>query len=340
MKRKIRRTETIGVIGYGPQGRAVALNLRDSGYRVIIGLRPRSRTREIARKDGFKEICRIPEAVGYSDVVCFAFPDYIHGKVFERQIAAFLRPQTTLWFLQGLSVHFGFLNPPENCDVILIAPHAPGAAVRENYVSGRPFSGFYAVHQDATGKASRTALALAQGIGIPESRLIATSFADEAVGDLFGEQAVLCGGLAALIKNGFEVLVENGIPPENAYLEVAYQLDLIIDLVKRYGIEGMLKRISVTARYGSLRAGGKIIDNSVRERMQQIFRGIRVGRFAHSLKMLTGSDVARFDRECRRLSSPLLEKAARKFAALADAENLTKRTPRRRRLASRLKTRP
>ncbi|MDH4155823.1 MAG: ketol-acid reductoisomerase, partial [candidate division Zixibacteria bacterium] len=218
-----------------------------------------------------------------------------------------------LLFLHGLSVHFGMVVPAAFCDVILIAPHAPGRAVREKYLTDRSLSAFYAVGQDFTGHARRTALELARAIGFKPQRLIATTFEHEAVGDLFGEQAVLCGGLAALIKNGFEVLVEKGIPAENAYLEVAYQLDLIVQLLKEHGIEGMLRRISVAARYGSARAGPRIIDRTVRDRMKEVADEIITGKFSRGLAKLSGADIIKLNRSLKKLTDPRLEKAARKF---------------------------
>ncbi len=303
----------VAVIGYGSQGRALALNLRDSGYDVIIGLRSGSGSRRSAKKDGWRQNGTIRQAVAGADIICFAFPDHLHGRVYDREIRKYVRPGSTLWFLQGMSVHFGFVKPPADCDVILIAPHAPGSAVREKFASKRSFSAFYAVYRDYSGRAQKTVKSLAQAVGVSRKGLVPTSFEAEAIGDLFGEQAVLCGGMAALIKNGFDVLVENGLPAENAYLEVAYQLDLIVDLVKQHGIEGMLKRISVAARYGSVQAGPEIINNSVKKRMQQIYRRIESGRFSRQLNRLKYQDIARLNRELKALSSPALEKAARKF---------------------------
>ena len=314
MRRKDLHSKTIAILGYGSQGRAIALNLRDSGYDVVMGLRSRSGSRRIAQKDGFIQIHTVSRAVAKSDIVCFAFPDHLHGRVYKKDIEKYLSPNSMLWFLHGMSIHFRFIVPPENCDVILIAPHAPGAAVREKYLSKSSFSAFYAVHRNNSGRALKTIFELARAVGIAKKGLVPTSFGAEVVGDMFGEQAVLCGGMATLIKSGFEVLVENGIPPENAYLEVAYQLDLIIDLIKQYGIEGMFKRISVAARYGSLLSGPKIIDKSVKERMSKVYREIQSGRFPQKLNRLENADILRINRELKSLSSPLLEAAVRKFS--------------------------
>lgn len=303
----------IAVLGYGSQGRAFALNLRDSGYDVMVGLRPRSANRSRAKGDGLKQVTTLPKAVRQADCVCFAFPDFRHGQVYRESIEPFIKSGVTLLFLQGMSIHFGYVVPPPDADVILIAPHAPGAAVRERFQTDRSISAFYAIRQDSSKRALNTTLELAQAVGFKKKRLMKTTFEHEAVGDLFGEQVVLCGGLAALIKNGFEVLVENGLPPENAYLEVAYQLDLIVDLIKKYGVEGMLNRISVTARYGSIEAGPKIVNESTRNRMRQVFRRIQSGKFTERLNRLTDNEIEKLAESLKTLSNPELEKAARKF---------------------------
>ncbi len=313
-KKPSRRRSVVAVVGYGSQGRAVALNLRDSGYPVVVGLPAGSKSRARARREGMQDIHRVADAVAAAGIVCFAFPDHLHGRVYRTDIAPNLRSGASLWFLHGLSVHFGLVRPAEDGDVFLVAPHGPGVAVRREYEGERSISGFFAVERDASGHAAGTALAMARGIGIGRRNLIETTFEQEAVGDLFGEQAVLCGGLAALIKSGFETLVTNGLKAENAYLEVAYQLDLIVDLIKKYGIEGMFARISVAARYGSVLAGPKIIDASAKKRMQKIYEEINSGRFARRLERLSDKEIADLDQAVRSLTNPRLEKAARKFA--------------------------
>jgi ketol-acid reductoisomerase len=314
MSPKAKEKKAVAMIGYGSQGRALALNLRDSGYNVLIGLRAKSKSRTIARKDGFKSLHTIPDAVANADIICFAFPDHLHGKVFTDHIAPHLRPGATLLFLHGLSVHFGFVKPPTNCDVILLAPHAPGIAVRERYLSDRSISAFYALHQNRSRKAASTAFAIAAAVGFQKKRLIRTTFEDEALGDIFGEQAVLCGGLSMLIKNGFEVLVENGLKPENAYLEVAFQLDLIISLIKRYGIEGMLERISLAARFGSITNGPRIIDDHVKRQMSRVYNDIKKGRFTRQLAALSETDIKALDKQAAKLTNQKIEKNAKKFS--------------------------
>ncbi|UCD64732.1 MAG: ketol-acid reductoisomerase [Candidatus Zixiibacteriota bacterium] len=302
------------MLGYGSQGRALALNLRDSAYEVVIGLPAKSSARRTARRDGFTRVHSAGAAVKMADCLCFALPDHLHGRVFAREIRPHLRQGSTLVFLHGFSVHFGFVKPPPDCDVIMVAPHAPGVLVREQYLTARTLSAFYAVEQDRSGRAERKAVALARAMGFRKSRLVKTSFEHEAIGDLFGEQAVLCGGLSELIVSGFRLLVEKGVPPENAYLEVAYQLDLIIRLIKQYGIEGMYKRISVTARYGSTTSGRKVIGNETRKKMAAVYRDIESGKFARKLNSLTDKDIRSLNKLIKKLADPAFDRAARKYA--------------------------
>ncbi len=312
-----RKAETglkVCMLGYGSQGRALALNLRDSGFDVIVGLRPRSRSRRLAAADGIKAVATPAEAVRQADIICFAFPDHLHRRVYNALIESNLKSGATLLFLHGMSIHFGLVKPPDSSDVILIAPHAPGQAVREKFLTDRAVSAFYAVYQDRSRKAGGRLFSLAEGMGFARKRLLKTTFEEEAIGDIFGEQVVLCGGLAGLIKNGFEVLVESGLKPDNAYLEVAYQLDLIVDLVKRYGIEGMFKRISVTARFGSAETGPKIVSPRVKKEMEKALKEIKSGRFAGRLADLSEPDVKKLNRELKNLTRPDLEKAAKKFS--------------------------
>jgi len=213
-----------------------------------------------------------------------------------------------------LSVHFELVELPKKNDVILIAPHAPGAAVREKYLTDKNVSAFLAVAQDISGKARRTAIEIALGIGIRRSRMVDTTFRDEAIGDIFGEQAVLCGGLAMLTKSGFEVLIEKGHNPEHAFLEVAYQLDLIATLIRKHGIEGMLDKISLAARFGSIESGPKIIDDSVKTRMSKLYDSIASGKFARRFSRIDRKGLSDLKKRLKKLSHPQLENAAKKFA--------------------------
>lgn len=301
------------MIGYGSQGRALALNLKDSGYPVIVGLPVKSSSRRRAKQDGMTRVTTAARASAQARVICFAVPDHKHATIWRTEVSGAVPDGAALWFLHGLSVHFGQVVPPDAVDVLMIAPHAPGVAVREQYLGERSLSAFVAVHNNASGVAMSLARMLAEGIGIASSRLVETTFKDEAIGDLFGEQAVLCGGMSALITAGFETLVARGIPAENAYLEVVYQLDLIIALIKRYGIEGMLRRISVAARLGAVQTGPELIDGHVRETMQQVLKRVESGEFARELASLDDDALARLDESLGRLSNDKLEKAARKF---------------------------
>jgi ketol-acid reductoisomerase len=303
----------IAVIGYGSQGRAVAFNFRDSGHQVLVGLAKKSKSISKAKKDGLKNVGTVAEVVNESDCVCFAFPDYLHGRVYNSEIKRHLRKEATLLFLHGFSVHFGFVKPPKSCDVILIAPHAPGVMVREKYLGDKSLSAFYAIHQNNSGEAQKKVLQLADSLGFKKNRLLKTTFETETIGDLFGEQAVLCGGLAALIKSGFEVLTENGIPPKHAYLEVAFQLDQIIALIKNYGIEGMFQRISVAAQLGSVVTGPYLIDKTIKLKMQKQFQEIVSGRFAGKLNGLNSSEIKALKAKIKKMSVPTFEKAVKEF---------------------------
>ncbi len=305
----------VAVLGYGSQGRAIAQNLHDSGYNVIVGLKSGSQSRRIAKADGQTQITTLANAVKTASIICFALPDHTHRTLYESDIESNIVGNKALWFLHGLSIHFGQIKPPSNCDVILIAPHAPGVALREEYLGSQSLSGFYCVYQDISRSAKKLTFELAEAIGLKRNNLIKTTFEHEAIGDLFGEQAVLCGGMASLIKNGFEVLIEAGLSPKSAWLEVAFQLDLIIDLIKKHGIEGMFNRISVAARYGSLLTGPKLIDESVKKRMKDQLDEITSGRFAEKLASLTEADISKLSDQLKALTNQKLEQTARIFSS-------------------------
>jgi len=305
----------VAVIGYGSQGRALALNLRDSGFPVVVGLRTRSRSRGKARREGIAEVTGIVAACESAEVTVLAVPDHRHREVFARHLRPVLKKHTALLFLHGLSVHFGLVQPPADCDVLLLAPHAPGVALRQKFEAGdRSISAFYAVHQNPSRHASALLFRIARGAGFKRKHLVKTTFENEAVGDLFGEQAVLCGGLAALIKSGFDTLVTNGLPAEHAYLEVAYQLDLIVELIKQHGIKGMFERISVAAQYGSLLTGPEVIGKQTRGRMQRAYDRVASGRFARKLDQLPERQLRELPRALEALTDARLEKAARKHS--------------------------
>jgi ketol-acid reductoisomerase len=272
----------VAVVGFGSQGHAHALNLRDSGVDVVVGLREGSGSRVAAEEAGL-EVAPIADAVRGAQLVAMLVPDHVQQEVWERDVAPNLAPGTAVLFAHGLNVHFGRIVPAEGNDVIMVAPKAPGHRVRELYVSGAGTPGLVAVHRDASGRALRLALAYGVGIGCGRVGLLETTFAEETESDLFGEQAVLCGGVPALVQAGFDTLVEAGYQPEIAYYEVLNELKLIVDLLYQGGYEYMRYSISDVAEYGDLRVGPQIVDDAVKERMKGVLENIRSGGFAEEL---------------------------------------------------------
>ena len=271
--------KTIGVIGYGSQGHAQAQNMRDSGLNVIIGVRPEGSSWNRAKKDGF-EVYPISEAAEKADVIFMLIPDMVQPAVYKKEIEPHLTEGKTLDFAHGFNIHFKQIVPPENVDVVMVAPKSPGLRLRETYKQGFGVPALIAVYQDWSGKAKETALAIAKALGCTKAGVIETTFKDETESDLIGEQTVLVGGLIELIKNGFEVLVENGYPPELAYFEACNEAKLIMDLIYERGIIGMLKAVSDTAKYGGLTVGPKIIDEHVKENMRRAAKYVQSGGFA------------------------------------------------------------
>jgi len=302
----ILRNKRVAILGYGSQGRAQALNLHDSGMAPIIGLPPRSRSRRKARADGFSLVSAI-EAISNADIISVLIPDHKHKELFD-QIPGDMLSGKGLIFAHGLSVAFGLVKPPRTCDIVLVAPHGPGVRIRELFVAGRPFTAFWAIHNDASGSASRIAKTYAAAIGCPAKNLFKTTFRDEAVGDIFGEQAVLCGGLVGLIDAGFDTLVKKGLPPRDAYLECVYQLDLIVDLIKRHGPAGMFERISKTAAYGSLKSRSRLFDGQMRKKINALYDDIESGKFARQLLRENQAGMTNFERELANYRKSLLQK--------------------------------
>jgi ketol-acid reductoisomerase len=309
--RRVLKNRMVGIIGYGSQGRAQALNMGDSGIMPLIGLRSRSHSRRVARADGF-EVTTIRRLVGRCDIICLLAPDHVHREIFDSELRRYLRLGQMLVFAHAASVHFGAVKPPDDVDTVLIAPLGPGKRLRELYRKKPGVACFFAVYHDATGRARQTGLALAGAIGCLRTGAIATTFAEEAIGDLFGEQAVLCGGLARLVKLGFDTLVDNGLSPEKAYLECVYQLDLIIDLIKSDGIAGMLKKISRTAAFGAVANGPVALDDRLRRNFKRIYRDIESGRFFAELS----SETAREQMDISRVTDKRFENAARRVGRL------------------------
>ena len=272
------RDARIALVGYGNQGRAHALNLRDSGLCVMVGQRPGT-SYDQARADGFGP-APVAEAVADADLAILALPDESAGDVYREQVAGALRPGSTLGFVHGFNIRFGFIEPPESVNVVMVAPKGPGTLLRSLYLEGKGLPALLAVEQDATGTARQIALAWAAGIGAGRAGVVETTFAEETETDLFGEQAILCGGVTALAQAAFDTLVDAGYQPEFAYLECVHELKQIVDLIYERGVSAMRERISNTAEYGDLTRGPRIIDEHVRERMRQVLAEIRSGAFA------------------------------------------------------------
>jgi len=273
------KNKTLAVLGFGSQGHAHALNLKESGLKVIIGLYEGSKSIEVAREKGF-EVVTTGEAVKRADVIFVALPDTKQAKAYEKDIAPNLSKGKTLLFSHGFSIHFKTIVPPKNVDVILVAPKGPGHIVRRQYVEGKGVPALIAIYQNASGKAKKVALAWAKGIGGTRAGVIETTFKEETETDLFGEQTVLCGGASALIQAGYETLVEAGYQPEMAYFECLHELKLIVDLMNEAGISGMRFSISETAKWGDVSVGPKIVDASVKKRMKAALKDIQNGKFA------------------------------------------------------------
>jgi ketol-acid reductoisomerase len=292
--------KTIAVIGYGSQGHAQAQNLRDSGLKVIIGLRE-GKSFDKAKNDGF-EVFTVAEATRKADVVQILMPDETQARVYNEDIAANLKKGAALLFSHGFNVHFGQIVASKDTDVLLVAPKSPGHMVRRTYVEGFGVPGLIAVEQDATGNAHAIGMAYAKGIGCTRAGVIETTFKEETETDLFGEQAVLCGGTTALVKAGFETLVEAGYAPEMAYFECLHELKLIVDMMYEGGLSSMRDSISNTAEYGDYVTGPRIITDVVKKAMKDVLTDIQQGKFARDFILENQSNRA-FLTSIRRIES-------------------------------------
>ncbi len=271
--------KTVAIIGYGSQGHAHALNLRDSGVEVVVGLYPGSKSWAKAEAAGLR-VMTAAEAAKAADVIMVLVSDHIQADLYEKEIAPHLTPGKTLMFAHGFNIHFGAIKPPAGVDVSMIAPKAPGHRVRELFTEGVGVPGLVAVAQDASGQATQRALAYAAALGCLKAGVIETTFKEETESDLFGEQAVLCGGTAELIRAGFETLVEAGYAPEIAYFECLHELKLIVDLIQEGGLGYMRYSVSDTAEYGDYTRGPRIVNQQTREEMKKILKEIQDGDFA------------------------------------------------------------
>ncbi|MEW6183008.1 MAG: ketol-acid reductoisomerase [Bacillota bacterium] len=273
------RDKVVAVMGYGSQGRAQALNLKDSGINVIVGLRATSSSAERVQADGLAP-ATVADAARQAQVIQMLIPDEQQARVYREEIAAHLTTGKALMFSHGFNIHFGQIQPPKDVDVFMVAPKSPGPMLRRLYTEGAGVPGLIAVHQDYSGEARDLALAYAKATGLTRAGVFETSFREETETDLFGEQCVLCGGVSELIKAGFETLVEAGYAPEIAYFECCHELKLIVDLIYEGGLTEMRRRVSNTAEYGDYRSGPRVINEDVREEMRCILDEIQSGEFA------------------------------------------------------------
>ncbi|MHB8859807.1 MAG: ketol-acid reductoisomerase [Thermoleophilia bacterium] len=273
------KDKTVAVIGYGSQGHAHSLNLKESGVNVVVGLRSSSASVKEAEAAGLK-VVSVAEAAAAGDMIMILTPDHSQAETFRDDIAAGLQAGNVLMFAHGFNIHFNQIVPPADVDVVMVAPKGPGHLVRRQYQEGRGVPALIAIHQDASGKAQDLALAYAKGIGATRAGVIETNFGEETETDLFGEQVVLCGGASELVRAGFETLVQAGYQPEIAYFECLHELKLIVDLMYEKGITGMRYSISDTAEYGDITRGKRIITDETRAEMRKILKEIQNGEFA------------------------------------------------------------
>ncbi|MGV2828574.1 ketol-acid reductoisomerase [Myxosarcina sp. GI1(2024)] len=273
------KDKTVAIIGYGSQGHAHALNLKDSGVNVIVGLYAGSKSKPQAEAAGLT-VKNVADAAQAADTIMILLPDEVQKQVYTNEIAPYLTEGKALAFAHGFNIHFGQIVPPETVDVFMVAPKGPGHLVRRTYEQGQGVPCLFAIYQDASGKARDRAMAYAKGIGGTRAGILETSFREETETDLFGEQAVLCGGLSALIKTGFETLIEAGYQPELAYFECLHEVKLIVDLIVEGGLEKMRDSISNTAEYGDYTRGNRVVNEQTRAEMRQILREIQSGQFA------------------------------------------------------------
>ncbi len=276
---QILKDKKIAIIGYGIQGRAQSLNLRDSGLNVIVSELENTPNYQQAKSDGFQPVFAA-EAAKQADIIQILTQDHVQKKVYSESIKPHLKKGKALVFSHGFNIRFKQIKPPKKIDVLMVAPKGPGALVRRMYEEGKGVPALLAIWQDASGQAKQLGLAYAKGIGATRAGVIETTFEEETETDLFGEQAVLCGGASELVKAGFDTLVEAGYQPEIAYFECLHELKLITDLIYQYGIQGMRKRVSDTAEYGDMTRGKVVVDGRTRKKMKKILKDIQSGKFA------------------------------------------------------------
>jgi ketol-acid reductoisomerase len=309
---KVLQDKTIAIIGYGSQGHAHAQNLRDSGLNVIVGQRPGGPNWQLAREHGFEPVSA-SEAAVKADMIQILVQDQYQPKVFKEEVLPNLTAGKTLVFSHGFNIHFNQIVPPQDVDVVMVAPKGPGHLVRREYERGGGVPALVAVHQDFSGEALARALAYAKGIGATRSGVIETTFAEETETDLFGEQAVLCGGVSALIRAGFETLVEAGYQPEVAFFECMHELKLIVDLLYEGGFKKMHYSISDTAEYGDYTRGSRVVDARVKQEMKKILGEIQDGTFAREWILENQAGAPRFQALRRKMNNHQIEEVGDKL---------------------------
>lgn len=305
------KKQTVAVIGYGIQGRAQASNMKDSGIDVVVGLRKSGKTWKQAEAEGHK-VMEVAEAAKAGDIIHILIPDMEQAETYTRDIAKHVTEGKALCFSHGAAIHWKWIVPPKNVDVIMVAPKGPGQRVRELYQEGFGTPSLVAVYQDHTGTALDRSLAIAKAIGSTRPGVLQTTFKEEVETDWFGEQADLCGGTHALVMNAFETLVEAGYQPEVAYFECLHELKLIVDLVQKYGITGMYNRVSETARYGGLTRGPRVVDKHAKSKMKQVLNEIQSGQFAEEwVSMYKKEGKNSFSRYMKDIENHQVEKVGR-----------------------------
>ncbi|NJN73222.1 MAG: ketol-acid reductoisomerase [Limnothrix sp. RL_2_0] len=307
--------KTVAIIGYGSQGHAHALNLKDSGVNVVVGLYEGSKSKAIAEAEGLK-VLSVAEAAKVADWIMILLPDDVQRSVYTQDIAPNLEAGNVLFFAHGFNIHFGQIVPPADVDVAMAAPKGPGHLVRRTYEQGQGVPALFAVYQDATGQARDRAMAYAKGIGGTRAGILETTFREETETDLFGEQAVLCGGLSELIKAGFETLIEAGYQPELAYFECLHEVKLIVDLVVEGGLAKMRDSISTTAEYGDYMSGPRIITADTKAAMKEVLTEIQTGEFARNFIVENMSGKAQFNAIRRREEEHPIEVVGKDLRAM------------------------
>ncbi|WP_099159725.1 ketol-acid reductoisomerase [Virgibacillus ndiopensis] len=314
IQKEVLQEKRIAVVGYGSQGHAHAQNLRDSGYDVVVGLRP-GKSQEKAEEEGF-EVLSVAEAVSVADVVMVLLPDELQPTVYYESIQSNLKSGSAIAFAHGFNIHFTQVVPPLDVDVFLVAPKGPGHLVRRTYEEGAGVPALYGVYQDVTGNAKELALAYSQGIGAARAGVLETTFQEETETDLFGEQAVLCGGVTNLIKAGFETLTEAGYQPEVAYFECLHEMKLIVDLLYEGGLENMRYSISDTAQWGDFVSGPRVINAETKERMKEILADVQSGEFAKGWILENQANRPKFNATNAKENGHPIEKVGRELREL------------------------